>query len=460
MCLINSVFRQTYRVRLITLFLIFFGLGIRVATIKSTGGVDSEWWKAWMSATHQFGLLGIYTDVPDSQFPISSRWIVTSYLQPFPIFEGQRVVDFITNDYDRVQFPITQPPLFLLELNFVEHISRLLQAPIMNSLGLNSPYVALNASGLIWTVLLLLVVRLIYSELLIPHPTILATGTVWLNPAVILSSPIQGFRDIPMLTFLSISTLMIIRGNKTLGGTFFGIALMTKLTSIFALPGMIWTKLNRRFLSAILISTIVVLLPYVLHGRFIGLLQGQVSNLGNLRRVNGDISIWSWLQLLNVQYLDEIGQYGSPLIKTSANLIPTIALVLQILIVGTVVFRLRRVNLGRINEKDLIYWVVGFAISFAVHATRLNAQDNHWIFILATFFPAIVFKPTRLHLLAIVFILTIQDIVGQGFGRSYLEFIWTALHPYSGELTVALSLISIVIFVNLLVRIESEIARK
>jgi hypothetical protein len=451
---------QIYRHRLgiLATTLIAFGLWVRIIAIRSIGGVDSEWWKAWMYATGNFGLFDVYTAINDWDVPLLNRFDVVRYLEPFPIFSGQRVIDYLSFDYGRVEFPVAQPPLFLADMLVTEKFRGAIQGDWFIHSELNSAYVALNLTGMLWTVFLSVVVFKILKALNLSNPLLWTILAVWLNPALILSTPVQGFRDVPMVAILCVSVLMLIRGKLAKGGVYFGLAAMMKLTCIYALPAFLWGVSRVKFLKAMLITIFAVALPYALTGTLVGLVQGQLSSLGNLRRVNGDISIWSWLQLQQVEYLSSLKIVGwEESNEVIIKLLPVFALLLQVIVVTSLIVMFLRISEKSIKPNHQEYWVISFILAVTIHMTRLNAQDNHWFFILPFFFPALAFLHTRRLVVLVFLLLTLQDLLAQGFGRSILRDYWMMSLKYIGPATVAISALSTLVLIHLILKTKRAV---
>jgi hypothetical protein len=128
-----------------------------------------------------------------------------------------------------------------------------------------------------------------------------ALAIFWLHPVLILVSPVLGYTDSIFTLFCLASLMLCFRRRYTSSVLFLALACLTKPQSVLVIPVVAtvvfaegrWRALWRYGLRLALFS-LVITLPYVFAGRFLGIFAGVLQNAYNPALSAQQLNIW-WL---------------------------------------------------------------------------------------------------------------------------------------------------------------------
>lgn len=413
---------------------------IRLGLGFSQGIVDMEWWKVW-----GHGL----KSVPVSEFygPTDELYIeeYKSKKSPPEIFKklGNTIVNsgYAVN-YTRVEYPVLQPPLFLLMLKYVTKVYALIDPETPNSRFYNFlinliPFFSATAIS----VASFLFFRNEQSK---EYALIIATST-FLFPLLWLNSPIQGYMDLP-LAFCALASLMCLARDKLKAAYFFfTVGIFIKPTIVIILPAIFITGLIRhRFknhVTALLLSlgtSFVFLLPFLLTQRFLSFITAMLS----IRLFPNAISVqtlnfwWPANYLVGIvqafqegynltdsvigshPYVKKIQNFPSLNEIFNLNLSPLGSWIFYL--VGAIVIYVFSKRVKSDAKYTLIFGVF-MALSYVIF--KSGVHTNHYFFIVpALILSAKIDEAIRRPLcwLSIAFIF--QDLIFWGLGRDFDRF--------------------------------------
>jgi len=427
------------------LFLV--GLFLRLGTAPMDGTQDMEYWKAFATESLRHGVTAIY-GAPDAEILRLAREGKT-IAEITELTQNQFHYDSF--QYDRKVFSCPQPPLFVYLIHLAglgytaldpARSSRRLFNLFMNL----PPFLATCLTA--WLMLLFLGPRLGRE---------MATATAllyWVNPLVLLNSPVQGYLD-PIFGFFGIAALMATCQYR------FGWAAALATLAILHKPQGILAGLavlaaamavNRRKnlmrgMCAAAATTVAVFLPYLVSGKFLSLLIGmgtsgsptvdlsrqalnpwwvlQYSLWGYSAFKTGATGFWGavlggphrwWRDYSQADFLSRTGLHlswiGYPMLVISLG-------VVMILMVRAI-------------RRDRMAIFLGAAcLSFVFYTVRLGAQGNHYFFLIPALSVTALLSPRHLRaVLGSTTFFLVPDFVYYGLGRDWLPPVveWLASH--------------------------------
>ena len=423
-----------YKDLIITFLLVLVGLS-RFMFLDNWGIVDSEWWRAWMNHINLVGIANVYSE------PINSLSLYKELLNPITLpgnlitFPNIDVPIFNTNEYFRKYFPIAQPPVFLMDLAFTVELKNLLQ--------INSDYVMLNLTNIFFSALLTYILYRIVRENNIDKPLNWALVLIWANPMLILQSNLQGYRDLLLVSLITLGIHFVTKKNKIpyLSGLIFGLALLTKPTAIYLfLPVYLLTS-NKdfiKFISGVAATIFSVTAVIALNGRLYGFLAALLTESQIGKNYSEGIGIWTPVYVL--EKLPEFFLFSSEfeeLLKSLNSFFENKITIFWLIVL--LLFAL----LARGLKKKRIYTI--FDVEFQLFAITLllflpNIKINHYFVFLPIWL--IIFAKQKLRSTS-VFILPvffIQDLIYGGFGRNSIFDGTKFSAPINIVLTILLSI--------------------
>ena len=260
------------------LLLIGLGLLIRIGGGFLYGTQDMEWWKAWASFSTQYGVVEMYSTVPD-------RDIIRMLREGKPRAEvrklTQRLIHYQPFGYWRTEYVVPQPPAYLYPIDVSGRLYRLVSPTLENKRLFNW---FLNLEPFLSSALVALAIGFFVASISTQRAGVVAGLVYWLNPLVLLNSPVQGYRDPMMVLFATLSIIALYRRNLIYSMAFLVCSFMTKPQGVLIAPVVIlvgvyehsW-KQNMKALLAAGATAILICLPYILTGHFLGLLQSVLS---------------------------------------------------------------------------------------------------------------------------------------------------------------------------------------
>ena len=407
---INSSVNHYYI--LISISLILLGL-LRLLLLGSSGIVDMEFWRAWMSKLERGNLLTIYSNQPHSLDFFHNLKTRIPVENPFFRFKDIDPNFFKANWYSQTYYPIVQPPNFYLDIIVVNYFK--------NNF-LNNDYISLNFTNVIWTILLNILFYLIFIKLKINKSLLKSLLLIWVNPLILMNTVIQGYRDIYSVLFVMGSVLLISYKKYFLSGVIIALGFLVKpqiLFLVIIVLVIIPKKKILNYISGGIFMISVVILVYFSTGYLYGL-------AASFLMVSGATTKWypSTLSFFTpftfVQHHQDFIYFhvSAKLVSWVNNMAEYLQYMSLIHIMGSIL----AVGLFRkfiSDEVGAIFSIEFFYLTLFIFMLRPNAQPNHyfaisifWLLSLAKFDKFFWSKFT------ILACFLIQDLGYNGFGRN------------------------------------------
>ena len=274
------------------LAILVIGLALRLALAWMPGTEDMYPNRMWGAYALRSGLVSVYS-LSDQD------WLTILLLRMRGIHARVRVV----NPTDlgplgpAAGFAV-YPPVNILAFEFSVALCKVLQrgylkaGPLLNA--------CMNLPPILFSLGIALAVWLFIKKELGIAP-VGALAVFWLHPVFILVSPVLGYTD-AIFSFFGLISLMLCFYRRFTGGVLFlALACLTKPQSVLIIPVVAmavfaegrWRALWRYGLRLAFFS-LVILLPYVFAGRFLGVFAGVSQNLINPALSAHQLNIW-WL---------------------------------------------------------------------------------------------------------------------------------------------------------------------
>jgi len=263
------------------------GLGVRLATAFLYGTQDMEYWKGWGDYLVHHRLSDIY-GATDQE--IVTLWTAGRTI-PEITAATQRPIPFRDVRYYSVRgYPICQPPLLLYSLYPGAWLYRLFDPGMPNGYWFNF-FTNLQPIFFSW-ITALIIGRITRMQYGVPIGRVAALA-FWLNPLVILNTPVQGYQDIlcSMLSMLAVIGAFQKRPIATWG--FLAMALLVKPWAFFVAPAVIWVALREQgrkgnligILAAAAVS-VLICLPFLVTSHFLSMILGVISLSVHARKLS------------------------------------------------------------------------------------------------------------------------------------------------------------------------------
>jgi len=254
------------------------GLALRLLTAPAWGTQDVEWWKAWSSHVVNEGLRDVYGSASDPEI-IDLVAEGKSYREVRDA--TQTTIHFKAKDYGRTRYQLGQPPLYIYSISASTWFYSLFSPELENNRFFNA---ALNAPPILYSALLSLLIGWAASRFIAPNLAIPAALLYWLNPLVILNSPIQGYQDPLCILFGTAAIVALYERRLTLSVVLFVASTLTKPQGVLILPVVALVGLvehgfraNLRAWLAGVGTGIVIALPFILMSRLFSVIVGVLS---------------------------------------------------------------------------------------------------------------------------------------------------------------------------------------
>jgi hypothetical protein len=284
---------------------------------------------------------------------------------------------FLPNDYFRQLFPIAQPPIFFLDLAFTSGLK--------NFLNIESDYIILNFTNIIFSIILTIVVTKILKYRNVNNYKIWGVALIWANPLLILQANVQGYRDLLLLILITVSFQIILKSQKYtyLSGMIFGLACLTKPTAIYLLIIIFIIMANKEFLKYIvgmLSKTCIVMAAYLVTKRIYGLISAIFTEFSFTKTFSEGISFWSPIKLIydhneflpfSVSLKENLFAF-SKILAINLNYISLLHILIFILFAA----KLRRIE--KIDLFDVRIQIFTFLYYFFIPNSRMN---HYFVFI-------------------------------------------------------------------------------
>jgi len=432
------------------LVVLLAGLAIRLALLWMPGTEDMYFFRTWGALALRSGIVNVYTwkDEVTLDAIFMKRQGVDVRLrttQPTEIGPAVGVPDY--------------PPGNILFLELSAGLCRLLQGGALRAGYLLNA--CLNLLPVLFSLAAAMAVWLFAERKGAPHAGA-AIAALWLNPALILTSPVLGYQD-PIFAFWGLLALMSFhRGRHTASALFLALSCLTKPQGVFIVPVLAaayWAeggwKLLARGTTRFLVFLLIPLLPYVVAGRLLApvaaMARGAVFPALSAQTVN----VW-WLAGPTAQslaagavapFLGKIEMIPQGDFRALAGFDP-IWLSLPALVVFTLVNLYWLVVELRAGNRRAIFWAAALEV-YGYTMLALFVHENH---LYAFFVYAAPLLATRDGLVPRVYwglsaIYALNLYLFDGFGQGINAFNqWVRILP-GFDWTILLSLVNFVIFI-------------
>jgi hypothetical protein len=292
-------------------FLILFALGLfaRLLIAPLYGTQDVEWQKAWGTAAVREGVLGLY-GARDAE--ILALWKQGKSREEIRA-ATQKVIPFEPHEYSRTEYRVTYPPLYVYGLYAEARLYAGFSPGLENGRLFN---VCVNLLPILAGALLTLALARLGAPFVPPGTAPWIALAYWLNPLILLNSPVQGYQDPMCALFAVLSVLAVLKRRLGWACVLLALGILIKPQAVLVAPVVLaagWlTASPRRNLVAWglgLATALAVLSPYLASGRMLSVIQGVLS----IRDSSQDISrqalnIWWPLQyVLNALEAPRLG---------------------------------------------------------------------------------------------------------------------------------------------------------
>lgn len=270
------------------------GLAVRLVGGFAQGTQDMDFWKAYAVFCVEHDVKDIYGPA-DEVFV--SLWKSGKTLKEIQA-ATQTVIPYqspVSGTVRNYTFP--QPPIYIYSIYLSALAMSRLDPFFKNDRLFNF---VLNLEPLVSSLAIALLLGWFVGKLTDPGTGAAAGLVYWLNPVVLLNSPIQGFRDPLCALFILLSVCALYRKKLALSYVCLVACFMTKPQGVVVAPLILCAGLAehdwRRNLAAVLAACaagVALCLPFILQGRFLSLLQGVATTLGTSNDLSRQaMNIW------------------------------------------------------------------------------------------------------------------------------------------------------------------------
>jgi len=449
----------------IIIILIFTFLLMRLILGTCYGTQDVEWWKAWSVESVTNGLTNVY-GASDSE-------IINKYKEGKTTKEvlesTQKIIHYKPKDYERVEYKVTQPPIYIYSLYIVGNLYQVVSPSMENNRLFNF---FLNLIPAFFSILTTFVIYLFVKSISTREIAILTAGAYWLSPLVLLNSPIQGYFDPIIAFFVTASFILLYKKHLSLSYVFLVLGVLSKPTAIIVFPVLFWIGLKdypfKKNLIAwffSFITVLIILLPFILNGRALSVFQGVWSiNESSQDLSRQSMNLWwlvqySWTAIHNL-YSSDISSVSAIMGGPGSNWINDIPSILlgnilgfNVQNIGFILWGLFTIlNLWFISvkihsDRKAIFVAAGLQI-YAYFILRVGVQTNHYFVLIPLFciVSMLSFNKFKYYLL-ISAIFLMQDFLIYGFGRDFNHGRSILTLFYAGWISNLLAFANIALFI-------------
>ena len=446
-------------------FLRWLGLGLALRLVLSPlyGTQDVEWWKAWGTFAVHDSLIRVYGAPDDEMLRLWRSGKTREEIRS----ATQTVIPFEPYQYFRKEYRLTQPPIYIYSLYLSTRLYGLIAPDLRNSRLFNA-FVNLQpilASGLL-TWLIVLFVRTAVSV----AAGRLAGLAYWLNPVVLLNSPIQGYQDPLCALFATVSVIAAFRRRIEWAFAFLVFSFLTKPQGVLIAPIIVVIAFRQHSASRNLRAWVVaaatgllVALPYLVTGHVLSVIQGVLS----ISDSSNDLSRQSLNLWWPVQYLYNAiaairggqmsavtallgGSFCWSCDVPASQLTPLVGFPVQILgltlLAGFTALNLRRVWMRQSTDQFVVIEAALLQV-YAYFILRVGVQGNHY-FTLIPLFALICARSARWLKLyvAVSLVFFVQDFIFYGLGRDFNYGVRLLSQMHLGWTTNAVAAANIILF--------------
>jgi len=423
-----------------------------------------EWWKAWSTDIVSNGLIKVY-GATDSEIisEFKNRKISTE------IKTTQRVIHYVPEKYWRIEYKVTQPPIYVYTLYLAGSVYKLISPSMSNGRLFNF---FLNLVPTIFSLLTFFAIYLFVKTISTRDMAIITAGIYWICPLVLLNSPIQGYFDPLIAFFVTTSAIFLYKKQLMWSYVFLVMGVLSKPTAIIVFPVIFWLGLKEHsFIKNIKTWAISILLvlaimsPFLFNGRILSVFQGVMSISESSQDLSRQsLNIWWMVQygMHIFQNLEKSGVswvsaiLGGPQSNWDGD-VPTSLLnnlvgyntqfIGLLLLIAFTIINLFYISVKSSSNRNSIFIAIGLQ-AYAYFILRVGVQINHYFIIIPIFAIISMYSSSYFkYFFLISLIFFFQDIIFYGFGRdfNYGRKLLTLL--YSGWITNLLALANIALFV-------------
>lgn len=450
-------------------FVILFGLGalIRMAVSVLYGTQDVEWWKAWIVYCLNHGVTSIYGG-NDTEL---ARLTKEHNISWFEAYKGvQSKIHYRGYNYAREEYPYHQPPLYIYGLFLVGKLYQLIDKDLTNNRRFNVIVnIIPNACALGITVLIFHFFESNFSL----ESALIASLIFWLNPLVLLNTPVQGYWDVCMALPALASLVSMYHGNLILAYLLVTISVLVKPQGVLIVPVVFSVGLfqfplitNLAAIGASLALGILIFLPFILTGRGITAVIGIASIGFSSQDLSRQAYNFWWILQYGANAVKEIkarsasdrdsllgGNTGWFLDYPAQRIGLPVQAISRYCIVLFTVANICYANSVYAQDRNIIF-VAAFLQVYGYFILRVGVQGNHYFAML----PILCIMPLldtayTFVLITIVLVFFLQDFIHYGFGRDYNPGIQFLSNHRLGWTTVLISMINTLFFLLLCCRL-------
>jgi Gpi18-like mannosyltransferase len=436
---------------------------VKIGTSFFYGTQDVEWWKAWFSSIEKNGITNVYGKSDSVNLTLLNRGYNIEEITK----KSQNVIFFEPKNYNRKEYVVTQPPIYLYHLLIAGKLYKILNPNLSNNRLYNF---FLNLFPLFYNFLITLSIYLILKRSKYYEIASITALFFFINPLIILNSPIQGFWDPILGFFILISFYFLYEKKLTLSLLFYMVAILTKPTGIIVSPLFIYIIITEYrliyLLKSIFITFIIasiILSPFIFSDHFISMLLGVKSILNSSQDISRQsLNFWWPFQYYfnyshsNLSNLNDLffGQNFEWYNDFPTTRIKLINLKLISFILFTIATIINILNTRKHLKKDRFYiYYFAFIQCYVYFMLRIGVQNNHY-FIMIIFYSLIIFfsKEAYYKFFILLLLFFIQDFIFYGFGRDFSHMISVLTILHLPIFTVFLSIFNILFFLKFLIK--------
>ncbi len=461
---LHSISDRLDRRAMMLLFL--SGFVIRIMCAFLYGTQDVEWWKAW----------GTYavTDTLNTIYGKTDKEVISQFKNGKNLKEvlalTQKVMPYKSYKYFRTEYKLTQPPVYIYSLYASAKLYSVFSPKLKNGRLFNF---FVNLQPIIFSLLSALLIGWFVARAASENIGKLAGLIYWLNPLVLLNSPIQGYQDPICVFWVTVAIVALYCKKIKWAVVFLVLAFMTKPQGVLIAPvilfvGICENKLIENIKAWLfgVITAVAISTPFIISRHFLSMVLGVLS----IRDSSGDLTrqsmnIWWPLQYcLNAAHLHL--KEGMGLI--SAFLGHSFYVYMDFPISRLV--SLTHINISAIGfglyavftivnlaflKRSLPYHRENIVFSAALQVYGYfilcpGVQINHYFGIIPLLTLIMVADTANLkYYIAICSVFLLQDLIFYGFGRDFNHGQALLSKLYLAWFTIVLSFANVILFVML-----------
>lgn len=446
---------QDTRTRQKLLLVLVAGFVIRLALLGMPGTEDMDYFRMWGAQALRSGILKVYTWKDEDTLTAAMMTLRGIPFHPHTSSPTDLGPALGVPDY---------PPGNILVLEIAVGLCKRLQGGTLRvgrllNACLNLPPVlfALSSTLALW----------LFARKERAPRALAATAAFWLNPALILTSPVLGLQD-PIFAFLGLLALIsAYRKRWTLSALFLALSCLTKPQGIFLVPVLIaaawaeggWRSLGR-YASRGVLFFLLPLLPFILSGRLLAptaaIFRGSIFPALSAQTAN----VW-WLVGPVVRALaghdwnamrGEIGTVPQREFATLAGFSPAwiSLLALTVFTVANLYFMIRQLRAG---NPYALFWAGALQV-YGYTMLALFVHENHLYAFCVYTAPLLALSDRKIVRLywAVSVIFGLNLLLFDGIGRGLSGWLPGLRNLPGFDLSIPLALANLAVFLNVIRR--------